>query len=129
MLKLLTVSQQPLLKEIGVLEHFTCLLRNLYAGQEATIWTGRGTTDWFKIGKRVQQGCILLPQLFNLYEEYITQNARLNESQAGIKIVRKSTTSDMQMTPLQWQKVREELKNFLMRVKEETEKADLTLNI
>ena len=85
----LCVSQQPLLKETGVLEHFTCLLRNLYAGQEATIWTGRGTTDWFKIGKRVQQGCILLPQVFNLYEEYITQNARLNESQAGIKIVRK----------------------------------------
>ena len=84
------------------------LLRNLYAGQEATVRTGHGTTDWFQIGKRVRQCCILSPCLFNLYAQYIMQNARNhNEAQAGIKIAREiSITSDMQMTPPLWQKVK-----------------------
>ena len=82
-------------------------LRNLYAGQEATVRTGHGTTGWFQIGKGVQQGCILSPCLFNLYAEYIMRNAGLEEAQAGIKIVGEiSITSDMQMTPLLWQKVK-----------------------
>ena len=75
-----------ILKEKGIPEHLTCLLRNLYAGQEATVRTGHGTTDWFQIGKGVQQGCILSPCLFNLYAEYIMRNAGLDEAQAGIKI-------------------------------------------
>ena len=82
-------------------DHLTCLLRNLYAGQETTVRAGHGTMDWVKIGMGVQQGCILSPCLFNLYAEYIKQNTRLDESQAGIKIAgRISTTSDMQMIPL-----------------------------
>ena len=79
-----------ILKEMGILDHLTCLLRNLYAGQEATVRTGYGTTDWFKIGKRVCQGCILSPYLFNLYAEYILRNAGLDEAQAGIKIARRN---------------------------------------
>ena len=75
---------------MGIPDHLTCLLRNLYAGQEATVRTGHGTTDWFQIGKGVRQGCILSPCLFNLYAEYIMRNARLNEAQAGIKIVRRN---------------------------------------
>ena len=75
-----------ILKEIGIPDHLTCLLRNLYAGQEATVGTVRGTIDWFQIGKGVRQGCILSPCLFNFYAEYIMQNARLDEPQAGIKI-------------------------------------------
>ena len=87
--------------------HLICLLRNLYAGQEATVRTGHGTTDWFQIGKGVRQGCILSPWLFNLYAEYIMRNAGLEETQAGIKIAGKiSITSDMQMTPPLWQKVK-----------------------
>ena len=82
-------------------------MRNLYAGQEAIVRTGHGTTDWFKIGKRVHQGCILSPCLFNLYAEYIIRNAGLEEAQAGIKIAgRNIVTSDMQMTPPLWQKVK-----------------------
>ena len=95
-----------ILKEMGLPDHLTCLLRNLYAGQEATVRTGHGTRDWFQIGKGVPQGCILLPCLFNLYAEYIMRNAGLNEAQAGIKIVEEiSITSDMQMTPPLRQKV------------------------
>jgi len=75
-----------ILKEMGIPDHLTCLLRNLYAGQEATVRTGYGTTDWFQIGKGVRQGCILSPCLFNLYAEYIVRNAGLDEAQAGIKI-------------------------------------------
>ena len=75
-----------ILKEMGIPDHLTCLLRNLYAGQEATVRTGHGTTDWFQIGKGVRQGCILSPCLFNLYAEYIMRNAGLEEAQAGIKI-------------------------------------------
>ena len=86
----------------------TCLLRNLYAGQEATVRTGHGTTDWFQIGKGVCQGCILSPCLFNVYAEYTMRNAGLEETQAGIKIAGRnlSKTSDMQMTPPLWQKVK-----------------------
>ena len=85
---------------MGIPGHLTCPLRNLYAGQEATVRTLYGTTDWFQIGKEVCQGCTLLPCLFNFYAEYIMQNARLDESQAGIKTVRQvSITSDMQLTP------------------------------
>ena len=90
---------------MGIPDHLNCLLRNLYSGQEATVRTGHGTTDWFQIGKGVYQGCILSPCLFNLYAEYIMQNARLDEAQAGIKIARRiSITSDIQMTPPLWQK-------------------------
>ena len=79
-----------ILKEMGIPNHLTCLLRNLNVGQEATVRTGHGTTDWFQIGKGIRQGCILLPCLFNLYAEYIIQNARLVEAQAGIKIAGKN---------------------------------------
>ena len=79
-----------ILKEMGIPDHLTCLLRNFFAGQEATVRTGHGTTDWFQIGKGVRQGCILLPCLFNLYAEYIMRNTGLYESQAGIKIARKN---------------------------------------
>ena len=90
-----------ILKETGIADHLTCFLRNLYAGQEATVRTGHGTTNGFQIGKGVQQGCILSPCLFNLYTEYIMQNARLDEAQSGIKIAGEiSVTSDMQMIPL-----------------------------
>ena len=96
-----------ILREMGIPAHLTCLLRNLYAGQEATVRTGHGTTDWFQIGKGVRQGCIWSPCLFNLYAEYIMRNAGLEETQAGIKIAREiSRTSDVQMTPPLWQKVK-----------------------
>ena len=92
---------------MGIPEHLTCLLRNLYAGQEATVRTGHGTTDWFQRGKGVNQGCILSPCLFNLYTEYIMRNAGLDEAQAGIKMPGEiSITSDLQMTPPLWQKVK-----------------------
>jgi len=90
---LLTVwitTNWKILKEMGITDHLTCLLRNLYAGQEATVRTGHGTTDWFQIRKGVHQGCILSPCLFNLYAEYIMQNARLDKAQAGIKIARRN---------------------------------------
>ena len=90
-----------ILKEMGIPDHLTCLLRNLYAGQEATVRTGHGTTDWFQIEQGVRQGCILSMSLFNLNTEYIRRNAGWEEAQAGIKISRRiSITSDMQMTPL-----------------------------
>ena len=82
-------NKLKILKEMGIPDHLTCLLRNQYAGQEATVRTGHGTTDWFKIGKGVRQGCILSPCLFNFYAEYIMQNAWLDEAQAGIKIARR----------------------------------------
>ena len=92
---------------MGIPDHLTCLLRNLYAGQEAIVRTGHGTADWFQIGKGVRQGCILSPCLFNFYAEYIMRNAGLEEAQAGIKIAPEiSITSDMQMTPPLWQKVK-----------------------
>ena len=93
---------------MGIPDHLTCLLRNLYAGQEATVRTGHGTTDWFLIGKGVHQGYLLSPCLFNLHAEYIMRNAGLEETQAGIKRLpgEMSITSDMQMTPPLWQKVK-----------------------
>ena len=96
-----------ILKEMGLPDHLICLLRNLYAGQEATVRTGHGTKDWFQIRKGVRQGCILSPCLFNLYAQYIMRNAGLEETQAGIKLPGEiSITSDMQMTPPLWQKVK-----------------------
>ena len=90
---------------MGIPDHLTCLLRNLYAGQEATVRTGHGTKNWFQIGKGVRQGCILSPCLFNLYAEYIMRSTGLDEAQAGIKIAgRKSITSDMWMNPPLWKK-------------------------
>ena len=92
---------------MGIPDHLTCLLRNLYAGQEPTVRTGHGTTDWFQIGKGVRQGCILSSCLFSLHAEYIMRNAGLEETQAGIKIAGEiAITSDMQMTPPLWQKVK-----------------------
>ena len=96
-----------ILKEMGMPDHLTCLLRNLYTGQEATVSTGHGTTDWFQIGKGVRQGCILSPCLFNLYAEYIMRNAGLDEAQLESRLLEEiSITSDMQMIPPLWQKVK-----------------------
>ena len=96
-----------ILQEMGIPDHLTCLLRNLYAGQEATVRTKHRTMDWFQIGKGVRQGCILSPCLFTLYAEYIMRNAGLEEAQARIKLLGEiSITSDMQMTPPLWQKVK-----------------------
>ena len=96
-----------ILKEMGISDQLICLLRNLYAGQETTVRTGHGTTDWFQIGKGVRQGCILLPCLFNFYAEYIMRNAGLEEAQAESRFPGEiSITSDMQMTPPLWQKVK-----------------------
>ena len=96
-----------ILKEMGIPDHLTCFLRNLYAGQEATVRTGHGTTDWFQIGKGVCQGCILSSYLFNLHAEYIMTNAGLEEAQLESRLPGEiSITSDMQMTPPLWQKVK-----------------------
>ena len=96
-----------ILQEMGILDHLTCLLRNLYAGQEATVRTGHGTTDWFQIGRGVLQGYILSPCLFNLYADYIIRNAGLEEAQLESRLLGEiSITSDMQMTPPLWQKVK-----------------------
>ena len=96
-----------ILKEMGIPDHLTCLLRNLYAGEEATVRTGHGTTDWFQIGKEVRQGCILSPCLFNSYAEYIMRNAGLEEAQLELRLLGEiSITSGMQMTPPLWQKVK-----------------------
>ena len=95
-----------ILKEMGISDHLTCLLRNLYASQEATVRSGHGTIDWFQIGKGVRQGCILSPCVFNLYAEYIMRNSGLEEAQAGIKIARRNINNLMQMTPPLWQKVK-----------------------
>ena len=115
-----------ILKEMGIPDHLTCLLRNLCAGQEATVRTGHGTTDWFQIGKGVRQGCILLPCLFNLYAEYIMRNAGLEEAQAGIKIAGRNINNLRYVddTTLMAES-EEELK---MKVKEESEKVGLKLN-
>ena len=118
-----------ILKEIGNLDHLTCLLRNLYASQEATVRTGHGTTDWFQIGKGVCQGCILSPCLFNLYAEYIMRNVGPEEAQAGIKIAGRNI-NDLRYaddTTLMAES-EEELKSLLMKVKEESENIGLKLN-
>ena len=117
------------LKEMGIPDHLTCLLRNLYAGQEATVQTGHGTTDWVQIGKGLRQGCILSPCLFNFYAEYIRQNARQDEVQAGIKIAGRSInnlryTDDTTLMA----ENKEELKSSLLKVKEVSEKVGLKLN-
>ena len=111
-----------ILQEIGILDHLTCLLRNLYAGQEATVRTGHGTTDWFQIGKGVRQGCTLSPCLFNLYAEHIMRNAGLEEAQAEIKIAERNISNlryadDSTLMA----ESEEELKSLLMKVKEERE--------
>ena len=115
---------------MGIPDHLICLLRNIYAGQEATVRTGHGTTHWFHIGKGVCQVCILSLCLFNFYAEYIMRNARLDEAQAGIKISwRNINNLNVQMTPLFMAESEEELKGLLMKVKEESEKVGLKLNI
>ena len=115
---------------MGVPDHLTCLLRNLYAGQEATFRTEHGTTDWFQIGKGVGQGCILSPCLFNLNAEYIMPNARLDEAQAGIKIAGRNVDNLRYAndTTLMAES-EEELKSLLMKVKKESENVGLKLNI
>ena len=119
-----------ILKEMGIPDHLTCLLRNLYKGQEATVRTGHGTTDGFEIGKGVHQSCILSPCLFNLYAEYIMQNSRLDEAQAGIKIAGRNINKlryadDTTLTA----EGKEEWRSLLIKVKEESEKAGLKLNV
>ena len=119
-----------ILKDMGIPDHLTCLLRNLYAGQEATVTTGHGTTDWFQIGKGEHQGCILSPCLFNLYAEYIIRNTGLEEAQAGIKIAGRNIknlryAADTTLSA----ESKEELKSLLMKVKEESEEVGLKLNI
>ena len=119
-----------ILKEMGIPDHLTCLLRSLYAGQEATVRTGHGTTDWFQIGKGIHQGCILSPCLFNLHAEYIMRNAGLDEAQAGIKIARRNINNlryadDTTLLA----ESKQELKSLLMRVKEKSEKVGVKLNI
>ena len=116
-------------KEMGMPDHLTCLLRNLYAGQEATVGTGHATTDWFQIGKGVCQGCILSPCLFNLYAEYIMRNAGLEEAQAGIKIAGRNINNLRYADDTTLLAESEELKSLLMKVKEESEKVGLKLNI
>ena len=118
-----------ILKEMGIPEHLTCLLRNLYAGQEATVRTGLGTTDWFQIGKRVRQGCILSPCLFNLYAEYTMRNPGLEEAQAGIKITKRDISNFRYTDDTTVMAESEELKTLLMKVKEEHEKVGLKLSI
>ena len=119
-----------ILKEMGIPDHLTCLLRNLYAGQEATVRPGHGTTDWFQIGKGVRQGCILSPCLFNLYAEYIMRSTGLEEAQAGIKIAGRHINNlrYAEDTTLMAESEKE-LKSLLMKVKEESEKIGLKHNI
>ena len=119
-----------ILKEMGIPDHLTCLLRNLYAGQEAAVRTENRTTDWFQIGKGVRQGCILSPCLFNFYAEYIMRNTGLEKAQAGIKIARRNINNlryadDSTLTA----ESEEELKSLLMKMKDESEKVGLKLNI
>ena len=119
-----------ILNEMGIPDHLTCLFRNLYAGQEATVRTGHGTTDWFQIGKGVRQGCILSPCLFNLYAEYIIRNAGLEEAQAGIKIAGTNINNLRYADDTTLMAESEEkLKSLLMKVNEESRKAGLKLNI
>ena len=114
---------------MGIPDHLMCLLRNLYAGQEAAVRTGNGATDWFQIGKGVRQGCILSPCLLNLYAEYILQNARLDEAQARIKIAGRNINNLRYADDTTLTAESKELKSLLMKVKEESEKVGLKLNI
>ena len=126
----ITTNVWNILQETGISDHLTCLLRNLYAGQEAIVRTGHGTTDWFQIRKGVCQGCILSPYLFNLHAEYIMGNARLDEAQAGIKITGRNINNLRYAddTTLMTES-EEELKSLLMKVKEDSEEVGLKLNI
>ena len=117
-----------MLKEMGISDHLTCLLRNLYAGQEATGRTGHGTTDWFQIGKGICQGCIVSTCLLNLYAEYIMRNAGLEEAQAGIKIAGRNIKNLKYADDTTLKAESKELKRLLMKVKEESEKAGSKLN-
>ena len=115
---------------MGIPDHLTCLLRNLHAGQEATVRTGHETTDWFQIGKGICQGCTLSPRLFNFYAEYIMRNAGLEETQAGIKIAGRNIHNLRYADNITLMaESEEELKSLLMKVKEESQKVDLKLNI
>ena len=114
---------------MGIPDHLTCLLRNLYAGQEATVRTGHGTTDWFQIGKGVRQGCILSPCFFNLYAEYIMRNTGLQETQAGIKTAGRNINNRYADDTTLMAEREEGLKSLLMKVKEESERVGLKLNI
>ena len=114
---------------MGIPDHLTCLLRYLYAGQEATVRTGHETTDWFQIGKGVCQGCTLSPCLFNLHAEYIMRNTGLDEAQAGIKIARRNINNLRYADDTTLMEESEELKRLLMKVKEESEKVGLKINI
>ena len=114
---------------MGIPDHLTCLLRNLYAGQEASVRTGHGTTDWFQIGKGVRQGCISSPCLFNLYAEYIMRNTWLEEAQARIKIARRNINNLRYADDTTLMAECKELKSLLMKVKEKSEKVGLKLNI
>ena len=119
-----------MLKEMGIPDHLTCLLRSVYAGQEATVSTGHGTTDWFQIGKGVRQGCILSPCLFNLHAEYIMRNAGLDKVQSGIKIAGRNINNLRYVDDITLiTESKQELKSLLMKVKEEREKVGLKLNI
>ena len=118
-----------ILKEMGISDHLICLLRNLYAGQKATVRTRHETTDWFQIGKGVRQGCILLPCLFNLYTEYIMRNAGLEEAQAGIKIAGRNINNLRYADDTTLMAKSEEELKSLLKVKEESEKVGLKLNI
>ena len=118
-----------ILKKMGIPDHLTCLLRNLYAGQETPVRTGHGATDWFQIGKGVLLGCILSPFLFNFYAEYIMRNAGLEKAQAGIKIARRNINNLRYADDTTLMADSEELKRLLMKVKEESEKVGLKLNI
>ena len=119
-----------ILREMGIPDHLTCFLRNLYAGQEATVRTGHGTTDWCQIGKGVRQGCILSPCLFNFYAEYIMRNAGLEEAQGRIKIAGRNINNLRYADDITLMaESEEELKNLFMKVKEESEKVGLKLNI
>ena len=132
MLKPLTVDHNKLwkiLQEMGIPDHLTCLLRNLYAGQEATVRTGHGTTGWFQFGKGVNQGCILSPCLFNLRAEYIMRNAGLVEAEAGIKIAGRNINNLRYADDTTLMAESKELKSLLIKMKEESEKVGLKLNI
>ena len=133
MLKPLTVvwitTNWKILKEMEIPDHLTYLLRNLYAGQEATVRTGHGTTDWFQTGKGVRQDCVLSPCLFNLNAEYIMQNAGLDEAQAGIKIAWSNINNLIYADDTTLMAESEELKSLLMKMKEESDKVGLKLNI
>ena len=124
------IRLRRILAQTGILDHLTCLLRDPYAGQEATVRTGHETTDWFKIGKGVHQGYILSPCLFNFYAEYILQQAGLDELQAGMKIAGRNINNFKCADDTTFMaESKEELKSLLMRVKEESEKTSLKLNI